>query len=159
MLKLLLFIPIFLFSMDFFPLPDEAYHFNETLNRSLKNAQREILIITPYINNYPLQKALKKVAKQGIKVIIISDKKAYKADRSSQLSLYKNISIYELKSEAALKGSSICIDNKTLFLLSNALDFKAVKREYGFASRSQNSCKKRAKTLILRSTKKAGEVK
>jgi len=159
LLKLLVFIPIFLFSMDFFPLPDEAYHFNDTLNTSLQNAQTEILIITPYINNYSLQKALKKAAKHGVKVTIINAKGNNEVDKTSQLSLYKNISVYTLKSEAALKGSTVCIDNSTLVLLSTALDFKVLKRDYGFATVNQSPCKKRAQTLLLRSTKKAGEAR
>ena len=151
MLKLFLFFPIFLFSQDFFMLPDEAEHFQNSLSKELKKANTSIEVFSPFLDDYLSSKTLKVMAKKGIKITIITQDKESKF---SHLALFENVTVYTLKTKVQLKGTLLCIDNKELFLLSNALEYKSLRRDYSFALHTHTPCHQTFETLKSRSTKK-----
>jgi hypothetical protein len=151
LLKLFLFFPILLFSQDFFILPDEAEHFQNSLSKELKKADTSIEIFSPFLDDYITSKTLKQMAKKGVKINIITQEKESKF---SHLALFENISIYILNTKVQLKGTLFCIDSNDLFLLSNALEYKSLRKDYAFALHTKEPCHKTFQTLKNRSTKK-----
>ena len=154
MLKLFLFFPIILLSQDFFMLPDEVEHFQNILNKRIKKASKTVEIFSPYLDDYTTTKTLKQMAKKGIDIDIITQDKRLEESRFSHLSLFKNIHIYTLKTESKLKGSLFCIDHNELFLLSNSLEYKSLRKDYAFAIHTKQACHQRFVDLKKRSTSK-----
>ncbi len=150
LLKNFLFLPIFLFSQELCMLPDETEHFKFKLNTQIKKAHNTIRIFTPYLNDYITIKNLKSMAKKGVKIELITKKSQAEGNQISYLSLYKNISVYHLKTDFKIKGFFVCIDKDNMFLLSNNLNNTNISKEYSFALSSTQACEQRFITLKSR---------
>jgi len=154
LLRLLIFLPIFLYSQETFLLPDDADHLMDTIYKQVNNADREVLIFTPYLDDYMLIKHLKRLAKKGTLVTLITQEPISKENKVLRLSLFNNISIFTLKPfnySDDLKGSFLCIDDQKLFMLSEDIDSKMMKRRYAFALFEQQPCRDVFHTLLKRS--------
>ena len=158
MFRLLLFFPLFVLANEVFTLPDHATHLINTLELRLKKANNEVYIFTPILNEYSLVKRLKQIAKKEIKIIIVTSKVDNIENKTKHLSLFNNISIFtlealqnsEMKDQLGLKGSLVCIDNKEMFLLADALESKSLKSNYSFAYWQTGPCKEIFETLLKR---------
>ncbi len=162
MLRLFIFFPIFLLSQDFFMLPDQADHLIHSYNSDIKKAKERVYILSPDIDEYLLLKTLRMLARQKIKLIIITGEslddsrlntEKQNRDSAGYLSLLENISVYVLKSlnKTGIEGSLICIDNEKLYLLSQSLEQKKMKQVYSLASYQETECDYIFKTLLQRS--------
>ncbi len=113
-----------LFAQSLYLLPDDYDCVIYQIEKKIKKAKSNILIITEIFNNYKLKKALIKAAKKGVKITLISADE----DMKSILAIYKNIESKELKAidNAEKKGiismSIIIIDNTLTCKLSTNLD-------------------------------------
>lgn len=157
MLRLFLFFPLFLLSQDLFLLPDESRNFLDTLNTHIKKANHEIYLFTPSIDEYTLLKTLKQRAEKNVKITIITSEPISEKNKAAYLSLFKNIHVFalspllhEIQNEGGLQGSLVCIDNKELFLLSEAVESENLKQNYAFALYQKRRCEQIFHTLIKR---------
>ena len=154
LLRLLAFLPIFLFSSETFILPDEADHLMHTINQEMKCAKREIYVATPFLDDYSFIKTLKHTAKKGITITIITQGPIEESNQVSRLTLFNNITVFTLEPinhSEQIKGSVICIDEQKLFLLNDDISSKKMKSTYSFATSKQENCKAIFKTLLTRS--------
>ena len=146
MFKIFLFLPIFLLASEFFTLPNDANHLNYTISQDIKKATKEIYIFTQNLNSYEISKALSKSAKRNIKINIITLKNKDEKNNAFRLVLYKNISVFTLKSTSKTpNGSLICIDNKNLFFLSDIINFKSFQNNISFATKTSLISQKKDK--------------
>ena len=155
LLRLLLFLPIFLFSSETFILPDETDHLMHTMNKEIKGARNQIYFITPHLNDHTFIKTIKRVAKKGILVTIITEEPLQPDNQVSRLTLFNNMEVFTLKpfnQSEKIQGSLICIDNHKLFMLNSDIDNKKMKNSYSFATYSQEACNDLFYTLLERST-------
>ncbi len=153
LLRLLIFLPIILFSQETFLLPDDADHLLDNINTQIQEARQEVLIFTPLLDDYMLIKHLKNTAKRDIPVTIITQGPIVKENKILRLSLFNNISIFALRpfnNSKRLEGSLICIDNQKLFLLSEDLNSSMMKKRYSFSLYKEGSCNTIFNTLLRR---------
>jgi phosphatidylserine/phosphatidylglycerophosphate/cardiolipin synthase-like enzyme len=146
--------PIFLLLQETFSLPDQGDRLIHSINTHLKNAQYEVYIFTPVIDEYTLIRSLKKAAKKNVKITLITNesirqdnKKIKIQNQGAYLSLFQNISVYTLPSfhhdqdsSSELKGSLVCIDNKELFVITHGLSTKKLKSDYAFGLHQKTRC-------------------
>lgn len=155
LLRLLIFLPIFLLSQDTFILPDEANHLMDQLNTNVKQAEKEVYIFTPHLDDYIFIKNLKSLAKKKVPIVIITQEPIAKENQVLRLSLFNNITIYTLRpfrDSKAINGSLVCIDDKRLFLLSAEINRKEMKNSYSFSMLKEQPCDALFQTLISRSS-------
>ncbi len=154
LLRLLIFLPIFLLSQETFLLPDEADHLMNQLNTHIKQAEKEVLIFTPHLDDYLFIKNLKSIAKKKVPIVIITQDPISKENQVLRLSLFNNISIFTLKpfsDSMSVKGSLVCIDDQRLFLLSGDINRKEMKNTYSFSVLKEQPCNTLLQTLLSRS--------
>lgn len=154
LLRLLIFLPIFLFSQETYILPDEADHLMDQLNSHIKQAEKEVFVFTPLLDDYILIKTLKSLAKKKVPVVIITQEPITKENQILRLSLFNNITIYTLRpfrDSKSISGSLVCIDDKRLFLLSADINRKEMKNTYSFSMLNEQSCDALFQTLLSRS--------
>lgn len=156
MLRLFLFFPLLLLSQDVFILPDEAAHFLDSYNQDLLSTKKEIYLFTQEINNYTLVKTLKKLSKNKISIIIVSQEKTSLKNKAHYLNLFEGVTLYTLPTneQRQLKGSLTCIDNKRLYILSESLSGLSLHNNYSFALSKDLPCNFIFGTLIQKSIKK-----
>lgn len=155
MLRLLIFLPIFLLSQETFILPDEADHLMDQLNAHIKQAEKEVFIFTPNLDDYIFIKNLKSLAKKKVPIVIITQDPISTENQVLRLSFFNNISIFTLKpfnDSKTIKGSLVCIDNQRLFLLSEDINRKEMKNTYSFSILKEQSCNTLFQTLLSRSS-------
>ena len=154
LLRLLIFLPIFLFSQETFILPDEADHLMDELNINIKQAKKEVYVFTPHLDDYIFIKNLKSLAKKKVPIVIITQEPIAKENQVLRLSLFNNISIYTLRpfrDSKTINGSLVCIDGQRLFLLSSDIDRKEMKNTYSFSMLKEQACDALFQTLLSRS--------
>ena len=157
MLRLFLFFPLLLLSQDLFTLPDEAAHFMDSYNKDLLDAKKDVYLFSQEINDYTLERTLKKLSKKKISIIIITqEERTPKNNKAYYLNLFEGVTLYTLPSNAqrVLKGSLTCIDNKKLYISSDSLDKLSLHNNYSFALRKKIPCNVIFDTLIQKSTKR-----
>lgn len=143
MFRLLLFFPLLLLSQDFFTLPDENSHYIDSYAKDLLNTKEEVIIVSSTINEYKIMNVLKKLSKKEVSIIIITQGIKDEKNRSSYLSLLKNIQVYTLVThpQRNIKGSMTCIDDKIFYTSSLNLEHSQIKSHYAFASKKNTPCK------------------
>jgi len=153
LLRLLLFFPIILLSQEIFMLPDEADTLMHTYNSDIKKAKKEVLILTPFIDEYILTRTLKKLSKKNVSIIIITKASPAQDNKVSYVSLFKNISVFTLPAlkTVSLNGSFICIDDKRSYAISGVLSQKKLKEVYSFGIYKKGKCAYLFTTLLQRS--------
>lgn len=158
MFRLLLFFPLFVLANETYLLPDQATHFINTLDHRLKQAKNEVYIFTPFLDEYSLVKRLKKIARKGVKITIITSKTDNIDDKTKHLSLFKNISVLtleavlnsEVKERFGLKGSLVCIDDRESFVSTDTLATQSLQSNYSFAFQETGLCEGMFETIIKR---------
>jgi len=135
-------------------LPDDADTLMYSYNTDIKQAKKTISILSPSINDFSLIYSLKKLSKQNVPVVIITQLPLDEANKISYLSLFKNISVFTLKASEYLntRGSIICVDNQKSYYISNALNQKKLKTDYAFGIYKEEACSYIFKTLLQRCT-------
>lgn len=153
MRSLLLFLPLCLFSQDLFILPEQHTLLSHQLNAQLERAKKHVHIFTQKLDDYTLQKSLKKLPTKGITLTLISADAPNANNRIHQLNLLKNVELYQLKSPFAPKGSMLCIDEYTLYLFGTDLTQEQLRSHPSFASVQHHDCNTLFAKLIERSVK------
>jgi phosphatidylserine/phosphatidylglycerophosphate/cardiolipin synthase-like enzyme len=157
--------PLFLLSQEAFMLPDQGERLIHHINTDLKKAKKEVLIFTPFIDDYSIIRSLKKVAKNDVKITLVTNasirneqNKSEIKNQSAYLSLLQNISVYTLPSfhhdqddSSGLNGSLICIDDQQLFIITHGLSTKKLKSTYAFGLRQTIQCNTLFEPLLERS--------
>ncbi len=154
MLRLLLFLPLILYSQETFLLPDDAQYLMHRLNKNIQNAKEDVYIFTPNLNDYLLIKTLKALSKKKLPLTIITQAPISNENQVLKLSLLKHVSLYTLlpfKDSNTIHGSLVCIDNQELFSLSSDINSKRLREEYSFAHYHKQNCHALFKTLLPRS--------
>ncbi len=154
LLRLFIFLPLFLFSQETFLLPDEADHLMDRIYTHIDKAHKDVFIFTRHLDDYLLIKHLKGLAKKGIPITLITQEPISQDNKVHRLTLIKNISVLSLQpfgESDTLKGSLICIDNSRFFMLSEELNSKMMQRRYSFATFQEQACHTVFQTLLKRS--------
>ena len=105
-----------------FSLPDEGSHFNHYLHLLVKNAQKEIIIVTPSMNYPSFSKNIIDSLSHGTHLTIISSKQSGDPLR---LIAYEGVSLYEY-SPRAISDTLILIDSTYVCHLSGSLNEKSL---------------------------------
>ncbi|MEA3373854.1 MAG: hypothetical protein U9Q62_09210 [Campylobacterota bacterium] len=136
LLLIILFTPFYLNASEIFFLPDHTTDALYTIDTTLKNSQKELLIITAALQSEKIEKRLKKLAISGVKTtLIISNEHAFKA---SKLLQYRHIDLRTIDGlQSAHKAGEITTtlilsDQKELCLCTAALDEQAMRHDIGF---------------------------
>ena len=153
MFRLFIFFPIILLSQDIYLLPDDADTLMHAYNTDIKNAKKEVFIFTAYLDDYSLISTLKSVSKKNIPVTLISRSPLEDENKISHLSLFKNISVFTLKSidHEAIGGSFICIDDEKYYLINSKMDHHQLKVSHSFATVKEGKCSHLFTLLLQRS--------
>jgi len=156
LLRLFLFFPLLLLSQDLFTLPDEAAHFLDSYNQDLLQTKKEVYLFSQEINDYTLVKTLKKLSKDNISIVIISQESSSLENKAYYLNLFEGVILYALPTneQRSLKGSLTCIDNKRLYILSESLHKLSLRNNYSFVLRKDTPCKFIFDKLIQKSIKR-----
>lgn len=145
-------------------LPDQGDRLVYSISDHLKKAKHEVFIFTPIIDDYSLIRSLKKSAKNDVNITLVTNEsirqdqnKIDPDNKGNHLSLFQHISVFTLASfhhdqdsSSTLHGSLICIDNKDLFIITQALSTKKLKSDYAFAMHQQVPCNTLFKPLLER---------
>jgi hypothetical protein len=103
-----------------FLLPDEGSHFNHYLHQLIKNAQKEIIIVTPSMNYPSFNKNIINSLSHGTHLTIIASKQSGDPLR---LIAYQGVSLYTY-APRAISDTLILIDNTYVCHLSGSLNEK-----------------------------------
>lgn len=125
MIKLIaLILTIITANANIFPflLPDEGSRFNHHLQSLFKNAQKEIIIVTPSMNYPSLKKPLVRAVSRGGHLTLIVSKPS---EDPLRLIAYERVTLYAY-APRAIANTLILIDNAHVCHLGGSLDEKSL---------------------------------
>jgi len=126
MIKLIaLLLTITIANANIFPflLPDEGSHFDHHLQTHLKNAQKEVVIITASMHYPSLNKTILRSLSHGVHLSIIANDLH---NDPLHFAAYQNVAVYR-NSTRAISDTIILIDNTHICHIPDALDEKNLK--------------------------------
>ena len=98
------------------------------LNEHLLNAETEVHIVTPYLQNFNLKKDLLSLLQNNVSITLVTSSQTHMA---ANLVQYKHLDFHLLKN-TKLNFSLIIIDNKFTCKLSSAFDENRMKSDLSF---------------------------
>lgn len=105
-----------------FLLPDEGSHFNHYLQVLFKNAQKEIIIVTPSMNYPSLNKHIIHSLSHGVHLTIIASKRS---EDPLRLIAYEGVTFYSY-APRVITDTLILIDNTHICHLSGSFNEKSL---------------------------------